>query len=86
MERLTHISPGRVETWEVARPELRSPDEAIVRPIAVATCDIDAAPVRGLTPWSGPFPAARDVEPLITCGRQLAALLARSPGKKARRK
>lgn len=55
MKQLTYVRPGTVESWDVPRPELRSPTEAIVRPIAVATCDLDTALVRGLTPWSGPF-------------------------------
>jgi threonine dehydrogenase-like Zn-dependent dehydrogenase len=60
VEQLTYVKPGTVETWEVTRPALRSPDEAIVRPIAVATCDLDTALVRGRTPWSGPFPLGHE--------------------------
>ena len=60
MEQLTYVSPGNVEAWEVPRPALRSDDEAIVRPITVATCDLDTALVRGLTPWSGPFPLGHE--------------------------
>lgn len=60
MEQLTYVSPGVVESWDVARPGLRSADEAIVRPIAVATCDLDTALVRGRTPWSGPFPLGHE--------------------------
>ncbi len=60
MEQLTYVQPGKVEAWDVARPGLRTPDEAIVRPIAVATCDLDTALVRGLTPWSGPFPLGHE--------------------------
>jgi threonine dehydrogenase-like Zn-dependent dehydrogenase len=60
VEQLTYVRPGTVEEWDVARPALRGPEEAIVRPIAVATCDLDTALVRGLTPWSGPFPLGHE--------------------------
>jgi threonine dehydrogenase-like Zn-dependent dehydrogenase len=60
MEQLTYVRRGTVEAWDVARPTLRAPEEAIVRPIAVATCDLDTALVRALTPWSGPFPLGHE--------------------------
>jgi threonine dehydrogenase-like Zn-dependent dehydrogenase len=60
MDQVTYIEPGRVEIWDVERPQLRSPNEAIVRPLAVATCDLDKALVRGATPWDGPFPLGHE--------------------------
>jgi threonine dehydrogenase-like Zn-dependent dehydrogenase len=60
MEQLTYVAPGNIEMWEAPRPALRADDEAIVRPIAVATCDLDTALVRGLTPWPGPFPLGHE--------------------------
>lgn len=53
MDQLTYVEPGRLEHLEVDEPEIRSGAEALVRPLAVATCDLDALQVRGLFP--GPF-------------------------------
>jgi threonine dehydrogenase-like Zn-dependent dehydrogenase len=60
MRQLTYVKPGKVETWDVESPAIGSPDEALVRPIAVATCDLDKALVRGATPWEGPFPLGHE--------------------------
>jgi alcohol dehydrogenase len=60
MEQITYVAPGQVEIREAEAPQLRASGEAIVRPIAVGTCDLDAALVRGATPWQGPlFQAGR---------------------------
>jgi threonine dehydrogenase-like Zn-dependent dehydrogenase len=60
VEQLTYAAPGRIERWDVASPKLQGSGEAIVRPVAVASCDLDTALVRGLTPWSGPFPLGHE--------------------------
>jgi threonine dehydrogenase-like Zn-dependent dehydrogenase len=78
MEQLTYVAPGRIETWEVAPPKLQASREAIVRPVAVASCDLDTALVRGLTPWSGPFPLGHEgVAEVIEVGDAVKAI---SPG------
>ena len=41
MRQLTCTAPGIVEWCEVAEPELRGPTDALVRPVAVARCEID---------------------------------------------
>ena len=53
MDQLTYVEPGRLEHMDVDEPEIRGGGEALVRPLAVATCDLDALQVRGLFP--GPF-------------------------------
>ena len=57
MNQLTFMRPGQPLQWqEVAEPQLENPVQALVRPIAVASCDLDSAIVHGHTPWrQGPF-------------------------------
>jgi len=55
MQQLTCTSPGRVEWREVPEPRLASDVEALVRPLAVARCDIDLFLTGGLFPVSEPF-------------------------------
>jgi alcohol dehydrogenase len=55
MRQLTMTSAGDV-TWEDApEPDVRGPGEAVVRPVVVATCDLDAALVSGQTPLPAPI-------------------------------
>ncbi|MDX6661841.1 MAG: hypothetical protein QOJ55_2663, partial [Solirubrobacteraceae bacterium] len=54
MRELTFIEPGKVEWCEVAEPELEGAGQALVRPLAVATCDLDAAMLAGESPFEGP--------------------------------
>jgi alcohol dehydrogenase len=55
MQQLTFLSAGHLEWREVPAPTLQLTGQAIVRPIAVATCDLDAALIRGQAPFAGPF-------------------------------
>jgi alcohol dehydrogenase len=55
MEQLTFVGPRRLEWREVANPEIGRADAALVRPVAVATCDLDAGIVAGSAPLPGPF-------------------------------
>ena len=43
MRQLQFIARGRLEWREAPEPELEAPTDAIVRPFAVARCDLDAA-------------------------------------------
>jgi alcohol dehydrogenase len=56
MRELNFIEAGRLEWRDVAEPRLEGDGEALVRPVAVATCDLDKFIVRGLAPAQGPFP------------------------------
>jgi threonine dehydrogenase-like Zn-dependent dehydrogenase len=49
-----------MEWREVPDPILDTPEAALVRPVAVATCDIDRPIVRGDTPAPGPFPVGHE--------------------------
>lgn len=55
MRQLTYIEPRRLEWTEVPEPGIEGPKQAVVQPLAVATCDLDLAIIRGLAPIPGPF-------------------------------
>ena len=52
---LTFVAPGKIEFRERPRPVIDDPRQALVRPIAVARCDLDIAIARGAVPAQGPF-------------------------------
>ncbi len=54
MRQLTFVEAGRVEWQEVADPERADPAGALVRPLAVARCDLDL-PMAALGIFPGPF-------------------------------
>lgn len=56
MKRLLLAGPGSLRWEEVPEPEITAPDQAVVRPIAVATCDLDPAVLSGRFPLEGPYP------------------------------
>ena len=56
MRQLTFIGKHQLEWQEVPDPKLEDASDAIVRPIAVATCDLDAGMLGGRVPVVGPFP------------------------------
>lgn len=55
MRALTYAGPETLEWREVPRPRLAGDGEAIVRHLAVATCDLDDLIVRGSSPFPAPF-------------------------------
>src|SRR3954465_7603461 len=55
MRQWTFFRRGQVEFRDVPEPRLRSDEDAIVRPIASTTCDLDRAIIAGGTPFDGPF-------------------------------
>lgn len=54
MRSLVFLGVGQLEWQEAEAPRLE-PGDALVRPIAVAACDLDAAIVRGQAPFRPPF-------------------------------
>jgi threonine dehydrogenase-like Zn-dependent dehydrogenase len=60
MQQLTYTGPGRLEWREADEPRLDSDRAALVRPIAVATCDLDALIVGGESPFPAPFPIGHE--------------------------
>lgn len=60
MRELTFVERGRLDWREAAEPRLESDRAALVRPLVVSTCDLDAAIVHGRTPLQGPFPLGHE--------------------------
>jgi threonine dehydrogenase-like Zn-dependent dehydrogenase len=48
--------PGAVRWAEAPDLQLSGPEAALVRPMAVATCDLDVAVLKGRFPLEGPYP------------------------------
>ncbi len=55
MRALLYAGPGQLEWRDVEEPKLAGEGEAIVRHLAVATCDLDAFIVSGASPFPPPF-------------------------------
>ncbi len=55
MRQLTFIKPGVFEWHDVAAPKLAADTDAIVKPIAVARCDLDLYIASGFVNYPGPF-------------------------------
>lgn len=55
MRQLTFIAPGKFEWHDVPAPVLTAATDALVRPIAVARCDLDYYIATGFAPYAGPF-------------------------------
>ena len=55
MRQLTCIGPNKLEWQDVPEPRLGGDFEALVRPLAVARCDIDRLLIDGTVPQRGPF-------------------------------
>jgi threonine dehydrogenase-like Zn-dependent dehydrogenase len=55
MRQLTCTEPGAIAWRDVPEPRLQADREALVRPLAVARCDIDLFLTSGFIPARGPF-------------------------------
>src|SRR5262245_1617561 len=55
MQQLTCLAPSKLEWHDVPEPRLESDRAALIRPLAVARCDIDRLLASGLFPLRGPF-------------------------------
>jgi alcohol dehydrogenase len=60
MEQITYAGPRRLEVHDVAAPTLQGDGEALVRPLAVATCDLDGLILAGRSPFEPPFPIGHE--------------------------
>ena len=66
MRELNFVEKGRLEWRDAADPKLQGDGEALVRPLAVATCDLDLLIVRGLAPTEGAFPFGHECVAEVT--------------------
>jgi alcohol dehydrogenase len=60
MRQLTYTDARTLQWQEAPEPTLSSDGAALVRPLAVATCDIDAMIVAGDSPFPPPFPIGHE--------------------------
>ncbi|MEC3918008.1 zinc-dependent alcohol dehydrogenase [Nocardia sp. CDC160] len=75
MQRLVFDGPHTLRWEEAAEPTLDAPEQALVRPIAVATCDIDPAIIQGRFPLAGPYAFGHEgVAEVIAVGDQVTTV------------
>lgn len=75
MQQLTFIKRGKLEWWDVPAPTLQSDTDALVRPLAVARCEVDRAALYGAIPMEGPFAFGHEaVAEVIEVGDQVKRL------------
>ena len=60
MQELTFVAAKRIEFRERPRPVIEDGKQALVRPLAVARCDLDLAFAQGSMPAQGPFPLGHE--------------------------
>lgn len=62
MKALMFVAPGQLRFDEVEAPVILDPTDALVRPIAATTCDLDHHVIDDKTPFSlfGPFPLGHE--------------------------
>jgi threonine dehydrogenase-like Zn-dependent dehydrogenase len=76
MQQLTYTAPDRLEWREADEPRLQSDRAALVRPLAVATCDLDALILAGESPFGAPFPIGHEcVAEVIDAGEDAGSLV-----------
>lgn len=76
MQQLTYTAPDRLEWREADEPRLESDRAALVRPLAVATCDLDALILAGESPFPAPFPIGHEcVAEVIDAGDDTGSLV-----------
>jgi len=66
VEALTYLGSGELEWQEASAPQLDSDRAALVRPLAVATCDLDALIIAGQSPFPPPFPIGHECVAEVT--------------------
>ena len=75
MRQLVLDGPAAVRWVETPEPAVVGPDAALVQPIAVATCDIDVAVLRGRYPLPGPYPFGHEaVAEVVDVGENVRAV------------
>ncbi len=78
MRQLMYTGPGELSWRDAPEPRLVSDRAALVRPKAVATCDLDSLIVNGQSPFAPPFPLGHEcVAEVIAIGDAVTSL---SPG------
>ena len=77
MRQLTLEEAGRIGWREVSEPELQDDGQALVRPLAVATCDLDLMIARGTSPFPPPIALGHEgVAEVVEVGRAVRSVKA----------
>jgi threonine dehydrogenase-like Zn-dependent dehydrogenase len=75
MLQLTYTAPRELQWREAPAPALDSDDGALVRPAAVATCDLDALIIEGGSPFAPPFAVGHEcVAEVVDVGERVTGL------------
>lgn len=75
MLQLTYTAPRELQWREAPAPELDSDDAVLVRPVAVATCDLDALIIEGGSPFPPPFAVGHEcVAEVVEIGDRVSGL------------
>jgi threonine dehydrogenase-like Zn-dependent dehydrogenase len=75
MMQLTYTGADALQWREAPEPELSSDGAALVRPLAVATCDLDALIIQGGSPFPAPFPIGHEcVAEVVDVGDAVSGL------------
>src|SRR4051812_31436390 len=75
MRRLEFVSKGVLRHVDAEMPALEHDTDAIVRPVAATTCDLDRAIIAGATPFEGPFALGHEaVAEVVDVGDDAGAL------------
>jgi threonine dehydrogenase-like Zn-dependent dehydrogenase len=75
MRQLTLESPGDLQWRDAPEPDLEDDGQALVRPLAVATCDMDLAIAHGRTPFPTPIAMGHEgVAEVVAVGRAVRSV------------
>ncbi|MHB8694569.1 MAG: zinc-dependent alcohol dehydrogenase [Solirubrobacteraceae bacterium] len=75
MQQLTYLGPNELAWRDAPEPNLGSDQSALVRPIAVATCDLDALIISGTSPFVAPFAVGHEcVAKVVEIGDEVSSV------------
>lgn len=75
MQQLMCVGKGALEWHDVPEPRLASDHQALVRPLAVARCEIDPFLTQGILPSDGPFAVGHEcVAEIVELGAEVRGL------------
>jgi threonine dehydrogenase-like Zn-dependent dehydrogenase len=80
VRQLTMTEDRRVEWWDVPEPRLQEARDALVRPVAVAACDLDARIISGEAPLPGPVALGHELVAEVVDVGDAAAAAGVTPG------
>jgi threonine dehydrogenase-like Zn-dependent dehydrogenase len=77
MQQLTYTAPHELQWRDAPQPMLSGDGAALVRPVAVATCDLDALIIGGESPFAPPFAIGHEcVAEVVDAGDAVGSLRA----------